>query len=534
MIPSLPRCAVLAAVAGASAWTAGDGHLPADGPVPPGQARFAGIVMGRDEAVSGVVVSLTGTSWRRYTTTTGTNGRFVFSGVHPDRYVLTATKDEYLEAAFGDIRPIDRDGLPAAIAIDAGQQIDGLTLRLSRGGVLSGIVRAPDGRPAAETLVTVAVGDGVGMTGMARTDAGGQFRIAGLPAGDYDVVAQPAEDSVPVYYPGVTNPARAERVPVAEDALARHVELTLAIAPPVGVAGIVRDSAGRPVAGAQVGAVSGAGQFLRTTTASSGRFVLDRVVPGRYTIEARTAGPGEHSADARRRAARGGWARATVEVSGRAISGVALTLQPALTVSGHVELDYAEPSRPADPTAIRVFLTRPDMHPEEARVRADGTFTIDATPGRHLVTATAPSSSVRLRSAMAGGRDLLDDPLVLDEAGSDVADVVLTFTDRDTEIFGRLLGPNDEPVWNRVVVVFPGDPAQWHAQSRRLAVVRPASDGRFAIRDLPAGDYLLAVAGDRHPESWKTPAFLSPLARTAVTVRLAEGGRVRHDLRIQR
>jgi hypothetical protein len=367
-----------------------------------------------------------------------------------------------------------------------------------------------------------------------RTDAAGQFRIAGLPAGDYEVVAQPAEDSVPVYYPGVTNPARAERVPVAEDAPARHVELTLAIAPPVRVAGIVRDSAGRLVAGAQVNAVSVAGQFLQTTTASSGRFALDRVVPGRYTLEARTAGPGRHSADAHRRPARGGWARATVEVSGRAISGVALTLQPALTVSGHVELDYAEPSRPADPTAIRVFLTRPDMHPEEGRVRSDGTFTIDATPGRHLLTATAPSSSVRLRSAMTGGRDLLDEPLVLDVAGGDVADVVLTFTDRDTEISGRLLGPNDEPVWNRVVVVFPVDPAQWRAQSQRLAVTRPASDGRFAIRDLPAGDYLLAVAGERHPASWKTPAFLSPLVRTAVTVRLAEGGRVKHDLRIQR
>ena len=65
-----------------------------------------------------------------------------------------------------------------------------------------------------------------------------------------------------------------------------------------------------------------------------------------------------------------------------------------------------------------------------------------------------------------------------------------------------------------------------------MASTRPSSDGAWSVRDLPAGEYLIAALMDVEPNEWQKPEFLAALVPAAVKVRIDDGARVRQDLRI--
>jgi hypothetical protein len=64
--------------------------------------------------------------------------------------------------------------------------------------------------------------------------------------------------------------------------------------------------------------------------------------------------------------------------------------------------------------------------------------------------------------------------------------------------------------------------------------VRPASDGKFSAKNLPAGDYRLVAVSDVAPDQWYDAAFLRSLVAVATPVTLAEGERRDLALRIVR
>jgi hypothetical protein len=78
------------------------------------------------------------------------------------------------------------------------------------------------------------------------------------------------------------------------------------------------------------------------------------------------------------------------------------------------------------------------------------------------------------------------------------------------------------------VVVFPTDESAWvgyGSESRRLVSVKIDASGRFLIRGLPAGEYLVAAIPDRLASDWRHPATLSSLVATASRVRVRDGER---------
>jgi hypothetical protein len=82
-------------------------------------------------------------------------------------------------------------------------------------------------------------------------------------------------------------------------------------------------------------------------------------------------------------------------------------------------------------------------------------------------------------------------------------------------------------------VAFAADRQFWTPQSRRIRQTRPASDGRFSIKGLPAGDYLLAALTDVERDEWFDPAFLAQLVPAAVRVTLSDGVVTTQNLRIR-
>ena len=133
------------------------------------------------------------------TTFTNDAGRFTITGLPAGRYTLAASKPPYLRTNYGAKR-YDRLGTP--ITLKEAEQMPNLTLRMTRGAVLSGTITDENGAPASgvtvralqlrvqngeRTYVSVAASGSTFET----TDDRGMYRFFGLPPGDYTVNAQP-------------------------------------------------------------------------------------------------------------------------------------------------------------------------------------------------------------------------------------------------------------------------------------------------------------------------------------------------------
>ena len=110
------------------------------------------------------------------------------------------------------------------------------------------------------------------------------------------------------------------------------------------------------------------------------------------------------------------------------------------------------------------------------------------------------------------------------------------YTDRLTEIGGQFQDAGGRPATDYFIVVFAVDAALRVPGSRRIGRTRPDSDGRYVLRGLPPGDYLLAALADLDNEDLNSASFFEALAGSglAVPVKLAEGVPEKRDLRIGR
>jgi hypothetical protein len=132
---------------------------------------------------------------------------------------------------------------------------------------------------------------------------------------------------------------------------------------------------------------------------------------------------------------------------------------------------------------------------------------------------------------MAGDRDVADSPFDV-VSGTDLAGLVVTFSDRPAEIAGRLLDAAGRGTGAFAVIAFSSDPTQWIEGSRRTRTTRPAADGRYALAGLPAGSYHLAVVTDVDSSDLYDPEFLEQLRAASIPVTLAEGEQKAQDIRI--
>src|SRR6185369_15385951 len=97
--------------------------------------------------------------------------------------------------------------------------------------------------------------------------------------------------------------------------------------------------------------------------------------------------------------------------------------------------------------------------------------------------------------------------------------LALTMTDRATEIAGLVLDQLGRPAPEYSVVITSADRAMWTVSPRRSSgLVKLASDGRYRVTGLPAGDYLLCVVTDLDAGQLADVAILEDLSRAGVPV----------------
>lgn len=369
----------------------------------------------------------------------------------------------------------------------------------------------------------------------------------------------------PVFFPGTTSPSGATAVDLTTGQERYGVDFQLQLTQTSMVTGSVLGPEGTTPGGTQITLVPKdslpglPGNTMTARAGPDGQFVFRNVIPGQYSVTARaqvrTVDPAAEPQPAavvqggrggRGGAGRGGappeilWAVADVSVDGND-QFMTLQLQNGMTIAGRIAFDGQRLLPPTDLTRVRITLTTVGAQDAEfgnlppAIVDASGRFTMKGVPpGRYSLRGNAPaggSGNWVLASSMAGGLDSLDFPLVIGP-NVNISDAVVTFADRTTELSGTLQDASGTATSDYSIIVFPSDKQYWQPQSRRIQSARPGTDGRFTMRNLPPGDYMIVAVTDVEPGEWFDPAFLAELTRASMRVTLQDGEKKTQDLRL--
>ena len=497
---------------------------------------------------------------------TDDSGRFAFPDLPAGRFTLTAEKPAFVKTYYGSRRPGRGPGMPIALA--DGQRLVALTVPLARGAAIEGKVLDENGRPLSSAQVQVfqaAVVNGerkiVSVTGIpwATTDDRGEYRLYGLPSGDYTVRAvgglstagdvrlataaaidgsgvAPLVARTAAYFPGVTDSALAEFLTLAAGQERMGVDIRMSLVHPTRIGGTAIGPSGQPLRTVMIGLANASTGTLHTSLGGvvvlreDGRFSVTSLTPGRYLFFGRgteTGRPGDPSQLPL-------WASEEIAVNEQDYLDLVLRFLPGVSVSGRIGFSGSQPA--AAMTRLRVALTAvPAIHgtaypPPAVTPQPDGSFSFTGVPpGKYRIAVTG-GGPWSLRSAIAGERDTLDQPLEV-LPGQDFHGIAVTLTDRPTTLAGTLFDQLGRPSPDYSVVVFSTNRAHWTTAPRRVSgAVRAGSDGRFSVVGLPPGEYFLTALPDVDPSQLAELAFLDQLAATAMKVTLAEGETKTQDL----
>ncbi len=222
------------------------------------------------------------------------------------------------------------------------------------------------------------------------------------------------------------------------------------------------------------------------------------------------------------------WGRTEVSLWDRRADDVVVTMDVAGGLSGLAVFESATPPPENLPQhfgidAIPVAGTEPV--PAHATVWDDHTFAITGLArGEYFLRVTAPAGWF-LKSVTSGLRDLLTTPVDLTSA-SEFADLIVTFTDKPTEIAGAVQDGKRAPVASATVVVFPAERSFRGAGllgPERVRAVRVDVSGAFHLVGLPPGDYLIAAIDEATAAGWQDPSRLEALRRVATRVVINAG-----------
>lgn len=540
--------------------------------------------------LSRVLVTITGPALKASRTLiTDDQGRFAFSDLPAGRFTVVAARTPYVKTAFGAKRP-GRPGVPIDLA--AGQRFDNVTIALARGAAITGLVRGPTGEPMPGVqVVPTPLDTPPDLTVVPIvTDDRGIYRIFGLSPGRYvvratymDRIASTAMSQrtdaeldeilaklqrrsaqgalapsmsvptppsttptagkrpatygyAPVFYPGTVDPDEAQTITLVEGDERSGMDFTLPLARNSVIEGQLSMAPSntqvtlrRMVQGGRVVDVLTDAMSARIET--SGTFRFTNVLPGRYRINARAVVAASSTPVSATTVL---WATADVTVADDDLPTVSMTMQPSLKLTGKIAFDGRTQTPPSDlaKVAVRVADIGGASNSLPMGVsRADGVFEVTGIlPGSYSVTSSFAENGWALRSVMVDGRDVLDFPLEF--AASDITGALATFSDQHSELSGTLqLAPN-VPATDYFVVVFAEDRTYWRPNARRVKFTRPSTEGKFAVRDLPAGDYLIAALTDMDASDLNDSAFIGRLVASAAKVHIGEGEKKVQDLRI--
>ena len=253
--------------------------------------------------------------------------------------------------------------------------------------------------------------------------------VAAPPPAQPGGTSAPTIGYAPAYYPGTLDLGNASRVSVGVSQVVSGVDFPLQQVPLATVEGTLIAPQGTSERSIRIRLYSTShdvpGVGSQSVRVRDGQFSFNEVPPGQYRavataeVEQARAGaiPGEDDEEEIIY-----WASTDVSVAGQHVSGLALMLQPGLTVTGRIA--YNGTTAAPESNRIRVSLEPYGQAAEaagaddrRATVQDDGTFEITGVvPGLYRVSASGVSGWT-VASAVHGGVDAMDLGLEITPAG---------------------------------------------------------------------------------------------------------------------
>jgi protocatechuate 3,4-dioxygenase beta subunit len=487
------------------------------------------------------------------------NGRYEITNLPAGRFTLTATKSGYSTALFmlGSSSPDPSLEVGEREAVER-------SITLTRGGVITGRVVDDFGEPVTDAEIRVErYVYGPGGRQLAQhagsapsawiTDDRGEYRVYGLQPGEYLVSARTrqfgapvtpggagrerAEGLLPTYYPGTTRVADAQAVRVAAgQEVAAHFAATPGRL--VRISGTAFNSSGQPARGMNVflgvETSNSSGQINGGAVAADGSFNVANVPPGNYVLRIRVPGASPPGSEI---------ASMPITLMTEDLTGLRITTRRGSTIKGRVEWQGDSP-RPTNPVRITTRSaewspgplagesTITYLDPEAGTVRDDDTFVLDGIVGSVLFN-SSPAPGWTLRSATFRGRDITITGVDAASLEGDTP-VVITLTDKLTDLTGDVRDSQGRPVTNYVVVVLPQEPVAGMGASRVTRVVRSDQGGAFRVRGLLPGNYVAAAVPALESGREWDPAIQQTVREAGRAVTLGDGETLTLTLELQR
>ena len=478
---------------------------------------------------------------------TGADGTFAFTSLPGGAYSVSITRTGYAPAHIGE-HPA---ATVAPIAIAVGQTVNGLEVALQPAGVIAGQLLDEDDEPLAggtvDALVTRTADGRTAFVSIAstQTDDRGEFRLTGVPAGQFyvsacDPAAARAGDETgglpyaPTYYPGVSFAEQATRVPVTPGAEPQRIVFKLHLVRPALVSGRIRTpQAHQLVSGAVImrpmyaqAPVGAPGQDV--TILPDGTFAFRNVPPGQYEIRAR-GNIADRDASL--------FSAFQVRVNGQDIGNIEMMLQPGAHIEGRVIIDAAKTERRREGfngVRVRAPLVDGGSFGDALTgiVRADGAYTIgDVMPGHRMIAVDGLTDPWIVRSVTWRGRDITDTGIAAESRGI-YSDVRVMITDAASEVSGVVRDAKGMAVAGATVLIIPTSSQFWTRTSRRFRILHADAAGRYSVRGLPPGGYRALASVEIADSEALRPEVLQELAQAGHPLDVTDLASLSVDLRL--
>ena len=478
---------------------------------------------------------------RPRTVRTDSRGEYELRNLEAGKYFLHATRNGYLRQGYGSKTSTGsgrrQRGTP--LSLTSGQVLDSIDFKLIRGGVVEGTVVDQHNEPLSQVSVTLSSYESSGgerklfLARRAETDDRGRFRLFDIPPGSYYLSAAPPffygrmggeeRSFPPVYYPGVPSPLEAAKVEVTAGQEVGGFNFTLVETRSYSVSGRVLTAEGKPahavwiISRRESGEAFFTGMESGANTDLQGEFKVTGLLPGRHRLHARAGEDKEPR-----------MASTVVEVTDWDIEGLTLVLGAGAEVTGRIVTDHQD----SDLDWRRIWLEMdPIGNPNRfffgggnARVEEDLTFKITNLPeaSYRLVVGLPPGNhyveSIRLRT-----EELIDRPIELRSADR-LDEVEIHVSSEGAQISGVVEKEEArEAAEGATVLVFAADSEFRGPRSRFTKTTQTDQRGRFSLKGLVPGEYLLCAVADHESGLESDLDYLSSLERDSERIELSSG-----------